>query len=368
MLRSASTTLCDIIALDIYAENSLSAMDVNRSSPETVLRDVLAQHASQLGTEGIAALSAHLLATVPEFNSPLTVSAFAAGLNAIREAVTQASISRDVSKEIADSFKAAWLLHDHGQALQALEAADVMETQFANSLTAEDRKELFTLRAWSHYRRGEWEQVLENVKCADGHQRALECEYYLRNYQPQYYDPQRVEELRRLIGSTINAANAFIIHARLVEPVEYDEVLAQMEKFSWPPPEGHTYKEFHFANLLHNTARVFLDKYRGPEDLNRAETLLQRALVHYGGGQTYLAARAAVNFWLADLYKKRGDFTAAAVAATRSETLWINQLRLETQQPNNFDKLLNARAMAVSLRELCGLSAAEIDRMASAAA
>lgn len=243
----------------------------------------------------------------------------------------------------------AWKVYDKGQYVDAL---GTIETLLKDDMPKDQRQELFALQAWCHYRRSEWEQSLQSCTFADGHQRALECELYIRSYAPGYRDEARIDALQAAIGSTINGANAFLIRARTANPVPYEQVEAILARFTEAPTDTPT---VFYANLLHNGGRVFLDKSRSSADLDRAEALIRSAIQSYGESRENLHHKGAAYFWLSTTYEKREDFAGAAREAAQSEECWRLQVEGNAQSPAHIEKYENAQKRTKEMAERAGI-------------
>jgi hypothetical protein len=239
----------------------------------------------------------------------------------------------------------AWKVYDKGQYVDAL---GTIESLLKQDMPTEQRQELFALQAWCHYRRSEWEQSLQSCSLADGHQRALECELYIRSYAPDFRDEARIEALQTAIGASINGANAFLIRARTSNPVPYEQVEAILARFAEAPADTPT---VFYANLLHNGGRVFLDKSRSNADLDRAEALIRSAIRNYGDSSENLHHKGAAYFWLSTTYEKRGDFAGAAREAAQSEECWRLQVQGNPQSPTHIEKYENAQKRTREMTE-----------------
>ncbi len=270
------------------------------------------------------------------------------------EESTAAQEAANVKLEI----KGIWGLYEKGQYVDGLDAAHKILTDRQETLPREARQEIYAYIAWCYYRRSEWDKALENIALADGFPRALECELYLRSYAEGYKDPVRVKELNAQIGQTLNGANAFIIRARTEAVTPYEEVIKLAESFSqYAVSHPH---DVNYANLLHNTARVFLDKHRDKNDFLLAEQYFTRCLTAYGEEDKNVHAKAAATFWISTLYEKQGDLPKAAQMALVSEQLWLKQLSLQTQNPVHVDKYRNAKRRTDELAKQAGLSSADL--------
>jgi hypothetical protein len=243
----------------------------------------------------------------------------------------------------------AWKVYDKGQYLDALGA---IESLLKEDMPTDQRQELYALQAWCHYRRSEWEQSLQSCTLADSHQRALECELYIRSYVPDYRDEARIEAIQTTIGSTINGANAFLIRARTADPVPYEQVEAILARFTEAPADTPT---VFYANLLHNGGRVFLDRSRSGADLDRAEALIRRAIQSYGDSSENLHHKGAAYFWLSTTYEKREDFAGAAREAAKSEECWRLQVEGNAQSSAHIEKYDNAKKRTAEMIRRAGI-------------
>lgn len=141
----------------------------------------------------------------------------------------------------------AWKVYDKGQYVDAL---GTIETLLKDDMPKEQRQELFALQAWCHYRRSDWEQSLQSCTLADGLQRALECELYIRSYAPGYRDDTRIDALQAAIGSTINGANAFLVRARTTNPIPYEQVEAILARFTEAPADNPVFMPTCFTTAV----------------------------------------------------------------------------------------------------------------------
>ncbi len=247
------------------------------------------------------------------------------------------------------AISTAWGLYERGQYVDALADIDKLVKR---DMPPEHRQELFALKAWCHYRRNEWVQSLQSCDLADNHQRALECELYIRSYVADYGDEARISSLQNAIGATINTANAFLIRARSTDPVPYEQVEAILSRFANAPANTPT---VHYANLLHNAGRVFLDKSRSNADFDQAESLIRTAIANYGEGPENLHHKGAAYFWLSMTYEKRNDFAGAFAEAVNSENCWRLQVEGNAQSDAHRTKYENAQKRTIEMAKRAGI-------------
>lgn len=257
-------------------------------------------------------------------------------------------------------LKEGWEGYNKGQAHLVLEKTETLLDEKGFEIDPSQRQELHALRAWCHYRRSEWPEALNEITLSDNHPRAIECNIYILSYAPGYRDDQQITELTSRLGNTLNTANAFVIRARL-EPdgqVPYDRVEQLLSNYAHLGNENPV--DVSYANLLHNSSRVFFDRARDHEDLSRAAELINDSIRCYGTTDNSLHHRGAAHYWQSRIFRAAGDLDQAIEAAKSSLKCWQNQVAISSTNPSHLPKYSNAYQHLAELAKEAGLNVADI--------
>lgn len=271
------------------------------------------------------------------------------------------AISADVAAqkhlEIKDGIADCWKLYNGGKFGDCAAKLSALREDFKDFLTQDHARELHAIEGWHHYRHARYDKALESILASLEHPRALECELYIRCYLPEYKNDARKDELVQKIGDNIQTANAIVINARTSDPVPYslvEEIYKRYETYGVDNPN-----DVRFANLLHNTGRVFLDKARNDDDLRLALKYYSLAADQYGYGETNLHHRAALGFWTSTTHEKLGDLASAFQSSLGSMKTWRQQIDAEPNNNSHVKKFFNAMDRTVDLARRSGIDFSE---------
>lgn len=184
------------------------------------------------------------------------------------------------------------------------------------------------LAAWCHYRQKNYAQCLEQVEMAEHYgetQSTLAIRAYLYSYDTEFKNEDKLLEiLPRLHPENVDGINAVVISARSPKSkISWEQASTLATEAidllaSEPPTVSH-------ANLLHNMARLFLDK---TTDYAGALSFINAALSAYGT-ETNFHHCGAANYWKSVILERSGDLKNAYEAALDSLAAWQKQRDLE---------------------------------------
>ncbi len=142
--------------------------------------------------------------------------------------------------------------------------------------------------------------------------------------------------------------NAFMIYAReLSDTTPKEEIIERATKWMKVALRDRV----NTANLMNNTSRWFLAKFKTFEDLVMALGFMQVAIGLYGSESTDLHHKASVWYWVSVIQEKLMDKSAAIVAAEMSVKLWKRQLKADPANPNYQKSLDGAKVRLKELRK-----------------
>ena len=238
----------------------------------------------------------------------------------------------------------AWELYLQGkiEAAKQLASTELFQTQ-----DLEIKKDMQAILAWCAYRRKEYDTALAEIAGAGDNQRARECHVYILAYAKDYADDKKLSELVANMANNINAANALVIRARALEStVSHEQVWNMAESFAEKADVAN--HDVSLANLLHNSARFFLDKARTRRDLKFALGLIEVALAHYGDTSNW-HHRAAIHLYKSIALEKLTAIPAAFEAAATSLRFWQIQCELEKDTKPFNEKLAASSSRVIEL-------------------
>ena len=231
-----------------------------------------------------------------------------------------------------------WKLYQDGKIEAALAA--VILSLDSEVLDEATQQELHGIKAWCHYRRKEYDQALTEISQAGTNARATRCHVYVLAYAAGHTDDGKLFSLVSQLGRDVDACNALVIRARAKESsLTHEQVWALAEYFVQTANVSE--QNVSVANLLHNTARFYLDKARNRADLKFALGILEAALAHYGQVSNW-HHRAAAYFWQSILFEGLTAIPQAFEAAAASLRCWKCQCELEKNTGPFKDKLATA--------------------------
>lgn len=213
-------------------------------------------------------------------------------------------------------------IYDNGEFSKCLEEVERELGQRTDNDS--ERGELFALRAWCYYRRGEFGEAKKWAEEA-GHQVrfARECLAYIAAYAKGYKDDAVLSALLNELGESVNAWNALVIRARESDStLTREKVLEGVRRF-----EGDT--SIGAANFFHNAARFFYHKARNQDDLFMSLSLFSAALNRYDYDKNW-HHRGAVHFWRSKVFEELSDKPSALEEARESLECWTKQVILDS--------------------------------------
>lgn len=214
------------------------------------------------------------------------------------------------------------------------------------NLTAEQKSELHTAKAWAFCRQKDYASAKMEAKLAGKHPYALECLYHIAGIQG---EEDKVEKYHACLLGSILADNAWIVAARQKESaVTHEEVLAIALKWLG---DGIIADQVYTANVANNTARFFLAKPRNIGDLETALRFMKTAVSLYGEGDINLHHRASANFWLSNISERLGNKNKSIGYAKISIRLWKRQLGFDPTNPNFLNSFEGAKKRLKELKK-----------------
>ncbi len=236
-------------------------------------------------------------------------------------------------------------LHKEGKTAELIEKG----TEFIlnSSSEAPEIYKAGALMACGYYRQKDFENAREFALRVLKHKKeelAIRCLAAIAAYHDKdskmmkYYTDQLPESPAR--------DNAFMIYAReLSDTTPKEEIIERATKWMKVAIQDRV----NTANLMNNTSRWFLAKYKTFEDLVMSLGFMQVAIGLYGVGNENLHHRASAWFWVSNIQEKLFDKKAAISAAEMSVKLWQKQTKLD---PKNQNFLTSYEGAKKRLKEL----------------
>jgi len=240
--------------------------------------------------------------------------------------------------------EAIWKMYKEDKFQDAQNAAEDELQKGHNETTTQG---LHAILAWCAYRRKDYPKALAEITAAGDTQRARECHAYILAYIPEHRDDKKLLELVTGLSGNINASNALVIRARMLDStITHDQIWPLAEKFAQEAdPANH---DVALANLLNNCGRFFQDKARDRRDLKFALGLMHVALAHYGETSNW-HHRAALHFWMSHVLEQLGAIPDAFASATACLQSWKNACTIEKNTKTFLEKLGTAQIRVAEL-------------------